>query len=287
MNSSVSKNNKAKRVGSVFSKVAKLLRFKRKDAYLELPVLNILEQKVAENSYEEERNIIKNILAFGDLEASDVMINRAEIIAVSSGMKLTEIKKIFINEGHSRLPIYKSNLDDIEGFIHIKDLFKASLLSQKDKPSVDSLIRDIIFVPETIKLTELLKKMKNKKIHIAIVLDEHGGTSGLVTIEDIVEELVGDIKDEHDVHEEKQLIDKDGDAFIIDASAEVEEVGAALGYDFVDNEDDPEYETIGGFIITKLGHIPKEGAKLKVDKWEFEVLEASARRVKKIRAYCV
>ncbi|MCE2992377.1 MAG: hemolysin family protein [Candidatus Jidaibacter sp.] len=283
----MSKNNKAKRVRGIFSKISKLLRLRRRDAYLELPVLDILEQKIAENSYEEERNIIKNILAFGDLEASDVMINRAEIIAVSTSMKLADIKKIFINDGHSRLPIYKSSLDDIEGFIHIKDLFKASLLSQKDKPSVDSLTRDIIFVPETIKLTELLKKMKNKKIHIAIVLDEHGGTSGLVTIEDIVEELVGDIKDEHDVHEEKQLISEDGDGcFIIDASAEIEEVGAALGYDFVDHEDDPEYETIGGFIITRLGHIPKEGAKLKVDKWEFEVLEASTRKVKKLRAYC-
>lgn len=261
--------------------------FKRPASYsLERSVSQILEQGIIEHAHEEEKNILKNIVAFGDLEASDVMINRAEIIAAPSNIKFSAIKKIFINEGHSRLPIYKSNLDDIVGFLHIKDLFKASMLGVKDKPNMASLVRDIIFVPETIKLTELLSKMKTKKIHIAIVLDEYGGTSGLATIEDIVEELIGDIQDEHDQHEDVTLIVKEGDAFLIDAAAKLEDVEEAIEHGLVQNKEDLDYETIGGFVITQLGCIPKVGTKLKLPNgWEFEILEASARRVKKIRGY--
>lgn len=258
--------------------------FKRNRTYsLERSVSQILEQGIIDNAHEEEKNILKNIVAFGDLEASDVMINRTEIIAAPSNIRFSAIKKLFIDEGHSRLPIYKSNLDDIVGFLHIKDLFKAGLQNVKDKPTIANLIRGIIFVPETIKLTELLSKMKTKKIHIAIVLDEYGGTSGLVTIEDIVEELIGDIQDEHDYNKEVTLIYKEGEAFIIDASAKLKEVEDALDYKLITGIEDLEYETIGGFVITHLGCIPKVGTKLKLPDWEFEVLDASARRVKKLR----
>jgi CBS domain containing-hemolysin-like protein len=252
---------------------------------LGLSVSQILERSIEPNTYEEEQNILRNILAFGDLEASDVMINRAGILAAPSSIKFSEMKKIFINEGHSRLPIYKSDLDDIIGFIHIKDLFKASMKSSSNKPQISDLIRDIIFVPETIKLTDLLTKMKNRKIHIAIVLDEYGGTAGLVTIEDIVEELVGDIQDEHDKAEVKTLIHKHNDHFIIDAAAEVEDVEDALEVQLVEDDESIEFETIGGFIITQLGCIPKVGTKLKLaDKHlEFEVTDATTRRVKQIR----
>ncbi len=260
--------------------------FKRKIPYsLEQSVSKILERSIIENAHEEEKNILRNILAFGELEASDVMINRAEILAAHADIKFGEIKKIFINEGHSRLPIYKSNLDDIEGFIHIKDVFKASMLRTGEKPKIADIIRDIIFVPETIKLTDLLTKMKTRKIHIAIVLDEYGGTAGLVTIEDIVEELVGDIQDEHDKVESKPLIQKQGDYFIIDASAELEEVEEALEVALVEDAESIDYETIGGFIITHLGYIPKVGTKLKLSakNLEFEITDATARRVKQIK----
>ncbi len=286
MSKKPSQNPKKKRLKDI---IARIFRnpFKSSSGYsLEDSVSQILEHGI-DDAHEEERNILKNIIDFGDLEASDVMINRTEIIAAQSNMKFSAIKKLFIDESHSRLPIYKSSLDDIEGFLHVKDVFKSSMQTSQDKFKISSLMRNIIFVPETIKLTELLSKMKSQKIHIAIVLDEYSGTSGLVTIEDIVEELIGDIQDEHDKNEDITLIHKEADVFLIDASAKIKDVELALDCRLVKKED-LEYETIGGFIITQLGCIPKVGTKLKLpNHWEFEVLDASARRVKKLKAVMV
>ena len=233
---------------------------------------------------ETAEDIISNFKEFGELEASDIMINRKDIVSAHINTSFNQLVKLFIDEGHSRVPIYKSSLDEIEGFIHMKDVFKISASKNSAKVKCTDLMRDIIFVPESIKLQELLSKMKKNQIHIAIVLDEHAGTAGLLTIEDIVEELVGDINDEHDSKCQQHLIHQDAGSFIVDASAKVEEVEQYMDVKFIESIEDADYDTIGGLVITHLSCIPQTGYKFIYDtRFEIEVLDATFRRVKQLK----
>jgi len=256
-------------------RLRKLIRSKHstfEDSVTEL----IKEHHDSEPMHMEEKNILENILIFGDLDASDVMIPRSNITAVPSDIKFTDLNILFSKIGHTRIPVYKGSIDEIIGFIHVKDLFKS--LVNKKKATVKSLIRELIFVPRTIKLTDLLAKMKQSTVHVAIVLDEHGGTDGLVTIEDIIEEVVGEITDEHDVNESK-LIVFDDEIFYINAKAEVEDVEKELGIELSDANS--EYDTFGGMIISYLGHIPKKGDIIQHPAGlEIEISDADHRRIK-------
>lgn len=235
------------------------------------------------NNLDTSENIIDNFKEFHKLEASDVMINRKDIIATSINTSFKELTQLFVLEGHSRIPVYKSSLDDIEGFIHVKDVFKLNVRNNENI-DIDKLIRDIIFVPQSIKLQELLSKMKKDQIHIAIVLDEHAGTTGLVTIENIVEELVGEINDEHDLNESNHQIIKQNNEYFIDGLTEVNDVEKALDVDLSEFQLIGNYNTIAGLLLTKLGFIPKANYKfLLKPQLEVEILEATPRSVKQIK----
>jgi magnesium and cobalt transporter len=230
--------------------------------------------------HDEEKAILKNIVTFGDLEASDVMLPRTEIIAAPVNIKPDDLKEIFLKEGHSRIPIYSGSIDNIIGFTHIKDLFKN--LSAKNKFAIKDIIRELIYVPTSIKVTDLLSKMKQSSSHIAIVLDEYGGTDGLVTIEDIIEEIFGEIVDEHDQHIEHALMIEDANGYIIDAKARIEDVEDKFNIKLKDKHSN--YDTFGGYLITFLGRIPAVGELITLSGGlTVEILDADQRKVKMLR----
>lgn len=277
------KKKKSKVLDSIKKKMKKLFGGKAKS--LEASVTQILSQsETIADSHEEERNILKNLVEFGDLEASDIMLPKAEIIALPLTATFEQISDAFISKGHSRIPIYKSTLDEVEGFVHIKDLFKATQEKSSKKFKIESFLRTVIFVPETIKAPELLTKMKAAQIHIAIVLDEYGGTAGLVTIEDVVEELLGEIQDEHDSAETEQYVRQEGDSYIVDARVPIEGLEKALGAKFVEKMVEVDFDTLGGLVMTHFGYIPTIGEKFTHHSgFEMEILDATNRRVKQVK----
>jgi magnesium and cobalt transporter len=249
----------AKRVSSFEESVSELIREHDHDASV----------------HKEERQILSNIVQFGDKLAEDIMIPRTDITAAASDISLNNLKELFLAENHARIPIYKNSIDEILGFVHIKDLFK--VVTSKRKFNMKEILREILFVPSSIKITDLLSKMKQSKFHMAIILDEYGGTDGLVTIEDILEEIVGEINDEYDESAPEEHIKKDGENYLIEAKALVEAVEKLIG---IFAEKDPDYDTFGGFIITKLGRIPAVGEILEIiPNYQIEVLAADNRRL--------
>jgi magnesium and cobalt transporter len=273
-------NGKTKTRPSFVTQLKELFRksLRIKQSSFEESVTELIREHNFDSSlHYEEKNILQNILSFGDLDASDVMIPRTDIAAVPLDIKLDNLKNTFTTLGHTRLPVYKNSIDEIIGFIHVKDVFKC--LVQNKKPSLKSLTRELIFVPRSIKITDLLAKMKQSTVHIAIVLDEHGGTDGLVTIEDIIEEVFGEITDEYDQDKSSSYITFDGEFFTIDARAKIEDVEKELGLMLTDEEG--EYDTFGGMIISFLGHIPQKGEMIvHPSGLEIEVTDADHRKVK-------
>ena len=273
-------NGKTKTRPSFVTQLKELFRksLRIKQSSFEESVTELIREHNFDSSlHYEEKNILQNILSFGDLDASDVMIPRTYIAAVPLDIKLDNLKNTFTTLGHTRLPVYKNSIDEIIGFIHVKDVFKC--LVQNKKPSLKNLTRELIFVPRSIKITDLLAKMKQSTVHIAIVLDEHGGTDGLVTIEDIIEEVFGEITDEYDQDKSSSYITFDGEFFTIDARAKIEDVEKELGLMLTDEEG--EYDTFGGMIISFLGHIPQKGEMIvHPSGLEIEVTDADHRKVK-------
>lgn len=264
----------------IFSFLGKI--FKGKQSSFEESVSELIKEHHGDTSvHNEEKVILQNIVTFGDREVKDVMVPRTDIIAVPDDIKIEELKKRFIDVGHSRIPVYKESIDEIQGFIHLKDFFK--ILISKKKFDIKEIIRSMLFVPGTMKVTDLLSKMKESNNHIAIVLDEYGGTDGLVTIEDIVEEVVGEIHDEYEeTNQMANFISTDQDGFIVDAKAKIEAVESRIGINF--GEKSGEYDTIGGLVITCFGRIPNVGEKYSHPKGvEIEVLDADNRKVKMLK----
>lgn len=236
-----------------------------------------------------EREMLVNLLSFGDLRVDDVMVPRADIVAVEITTPLDGVVAILRDAGHSRLPIYRETLDDPVGMVHIKDV--VALLAPRDaKPvSADGILqklkRDVLFVPPSMRVVDLLIKMQKTRIHMALVIDEYGGTDGLVTIEDLVEEIVGDIEDEHDVEEPLMVRRADGD---IDASARlpVEDLDEALGLKLLSQERGEDVDTLGGLLFALVGRVPQRGEVITHSAGiEFEILDADPRRVKKVRVH--
>ena len=230
---------------------------------------------------DEARLLLSNLLAFGDLKVRDVMIPRADIIAVEHSNPLDVIVKVFQKECHSRMPVYNGTLDDVLGVVNIKDLlvFWHSNKNFILKP----LIREALFVPPSMPVADLLLMMRSRRIHMALVADEYGGTDGLVTIEDIVESIVGDIEDEH-YEDELPLFKIIADG-TIDASgrALTSEIEKFLEADFLPEQHDEEIETIAGVVASLAGRVPQRGEIIKYGgDFEFEITQADARRVKKL-----
>ena len=228
----------------------------------------------------EEDVIIDNFSSFQDLKAGEVMIPRTEIVAISHNISLESLKRKFIETSFTRMPVYKENLDEIIGFIHVKD-FIHYIDGSKDF-QIDKIMRNLTYSPRSAKCTDLLSKMQKNASHLAIVLDEYGGTEGMVTIENLVEKILGDIKDEHEQEDKILIIQSGEDVYNIDARASVEDVEKCLEVSL--SNEDGEYETFGGFVLSFLGRIPEKGEKIMHDSGiKIEILDADERKIKETK----
>ena len=231
-----------------------------------------------------ERQMLRNLLHFGDRTAGDICVTRGEIVAVPSTIGFDGLVHAFADAGHSRLPVFGESLDEVVGMIHIKDVFMASVDPALDR-SVTALIRDPLFVPESMGVLELLARMRTGRTHLAIVVDEFGGTEGLVTIEDVVEEIVGDIADEHDEEEAGMLACLEEGLWEADARLELEELTKAVDARLVPEVDD-DVDTLGGLVFLLAGRILQPGESvLHPSGWRLEATASDARRVQRIRLH--
>ena len=221
---------------------------------------------------------------FQDLRVDDVMVPRAEIKAVEVGMEFPELLKYFAEVTHSRLPVFRESLDDPIGFVHIKDV--VSELAKGEEPAkrpLERLHRDVLYVPPSMKLTDLLVKMQSTSIHLALVVDEYGGTDGLVSLEDLVEEIVGDIEDEHD-DEEAMFVRRSQRIWEADARTEIDDFAEETGIDLAIEDNDTDFDTLGGVAFALAGKVPVRGEVLKHPAGvEIEIMDADARRIRRVR----
>ena len=255
----------------------------------------------------EEKQMLNNILRLQDIRVEDLMVPRADIEAVEINIALGELLKLFEESGHSRMPVYDESLDDPRGMVHIRDvvahitktaaLSKAEIAARKrpvaanldlkkvglEKPLGSlKLIRKVLFVPPSMLAADLMARMQATRTQMALVIDEYGGTEGLVSLEDIVEVIVGDIEDEHDDEEAPMIIDKGDGVFVMDAKAELDDVAEAMGSGFDVGEHGEDADTVGGLIFAIIGRVPVRGEIIEALGHEFRVLDADPRRIKRV-----
>ena len=261
----------------------------------------------------DESRMLRNILGLRERRVGDVMVPRADIVAVQQDIKLGELMRVFEGAGHSRLVVYNDTLDDPVGMVHIRDLIafmtaRATANPEKNakrkKPlpagldlkainlatplSATKIVREILFVPPSMRVIDLLARMQATRIHLSLVVDEYGGTDGLASIEDIVEQIVGDIADEHDIGEEQMIRELGKGVFVADARVSIEEVEALLNRPLLPADQEEEADTLGGLIFAMLGRVPARGELVRHPSGvEFEVAESDPRRVKKIRIHTI
>ncbi|MEI6245798.1 MAG: hemolysin family protein [Acidobacteriota bacterium] len=225
----------------------------------------------------EPRRLLKSVIDFGETQVREVMTPRPDIVAIRADATLEELRRLVQEQEYSRLPVYTDNIDNIAGFIVVKDLFQLP-----EQPSADRHVKDFMraaaFVPETNRVADVLREFQQKRVQAAIVVDEYGGTAGLVTVEDVVEELVGEIRDEYDVEVEPIVSEPDG-AFVFSAKVAIDDMTERLG---VAIESDG-FETVGGFVLSRVGRVPTVGEKFTTDGLDVEVLEAERRRIHRVR----
>jgi len=237
-----------------------------------------IDQATEEGIIEKDQNeLLRGVVEFGDRVVREIMTPRTRIVAIEKEATVEELKDLFIREKYSRIPVYKDRLDNIEGMVMAKDLLEFSRENQAGL-KIDFLVRPVVFVPETMAVKELLKEFKKVKQKMAIVVDEHGGVSGLVTMEDLLEEIVGEIQDEYDTEEAQIIVEKPG-SYLIQGETEVEELEELLDSEL--SEDD--FLTVNGLINQRLGRLPRKGEKLEIAGAMFEILEVDDKSVKRAR----
>ncbi len=237
---------------------------------------------------ETERLMLRNLLDFGERRVGAIMVPRGDIIAFDVDENFAALIEAFSEAGHSRLPVFRESLDDVIGMIHIKDVY-AAIVNEGRSSTIDpeTLLRPVLFVPPSMRVLDLLARMRQGRTHMAIVIDEYGGSDGLVTIEDIVEEIVGDIEDEHDEEEAESLTPLPNGGFEVDARLEIEAFEAALGVPLA-GAADGDIDTVGGLIFMLAGRVPAVGERiLHPAGWEFEIVAADERKIDRIRAFAV
>jgi CBS domain containing-hemolysin-like protein len=231
-----------------------------------------------------ERQMLRNLLEFGDRNAGDVGVPRGEIIAVPETIAFADLVAAFAEAGHSRLPVYRDSLDEVVGMIHVKDVFAILARGDAPPPTIEPLIRQPRYVPESMGVIDLLAEMRATRTHLAIVLDEYSGTEGLVTIEDLVEEIVGEIEDEHDDAPEEMLVLLDDGIWAADARVELDDVADLVDPRLAEVEED--VDTLGGLATVLAGHVPQAGETVAHPSgWRLEVTEAAPRRVLRLRLH--
>ena len=241
------------------------------------------EEPVSGDLSPHERQMLRNLLHFSDRTAGEVAVTRGDIIAVPSTISFDDLVRAFAEAGHSRLPVFENSLDTVIGMIHIKDVFVADFDATRDR-TIAGLIRTPLFVPESMGVLELLARMRGGQIHLAIVVDEFGGTEGLVTIEDVVEEIVGDIEDEHDEAADGLLLLLDDGIWEADARLELEDLAKAVDARLASPED--EVDTLGGLAFLIAGRILQPGESVSHPSgWRFESIAADTRRMTRLRLH--
>ena len=239
----------------------------------------------AKPSDKEEVLHATSLKILSNIRVDDVAIPRADIVATPIDLKLEELLKVFKDSGHSRLPVYKDALDNPQGLLHLKDLaLRYGFNGKVTRFSIKRMLRPLLYVPPSMTIDILLQKMQSERIHMALVIDEYGGVDGLVTIEDLIEEIVGEIEDEHDAEEENFWVEDAPGVYLCQARAPLNEFEKVLNADLASTDDDEYIETLGGLITMMIGRVPVRGEVIKhPDGFEFEIVDADPRRIKKIR----
>jgi CBS domain containing-hemolysin-like protein len=262
-----------------------------------------VEQEGPSTVPDDARSMMQNLLGFADLRVDDMMVPRANIVAAEETSNMRDLLAQFIDANHSRLPIYRESLDDIVGMIHVKDYLRwmstkgtkkktngislaASELSSTIKQH-PSMMREVLYVPPSMPAPDLLIKMKASHIHLAVVVDEYGGTDGLVSLEDLVEEIIGDIADEHDTDAEEGMIRKqDENIYVASALISISSLDEMFKVDLLSDDQEDEADTLGGLVFEMAGRVPTRGEIIRHDSGlEFEILESDPRRVKRVRIH--
>lgn len=230
-----------------------------------------------------EKQLLHKILAFGNLTVDDVMVPRADIIAVERETSLEEIITIMAQEAHSRVPVYRDTLDDVIGMVHIKDVLP--LAARNESVQLTKLVRAVLFVAPSMRVLDLLLQMRMSRTHMALVVDEYGGVDGLLTIEDAVEQIVGEIEDEHDETQRPAFEMRRDGTVIADARVSIEEFEAQVGTVLTPEEREDDIETLGGLVFSIAGRVPIRGEVLRHEASgiEFEVVDADPRRIRRLR----
>ena len=231
-----------------------------------------------------EREMLRNMLQFGEQTVDDVAVPRGDIIAISEEASFEAAVALFEEADHSRLPVYRGSLDDVVGMLHVKDLFGILARGETPPASLAGLLRQPLYVPQSMSAMELLAQMRAQRTHLAIVLDEYGGTDGLLTIEDLMEEIVGEIEDEHDDAPEDMLVDRGDGIWEGDARLELDDVAARLDARLAEVDED--VDTLGGLAFVLAGHVPQQGEILSHPSgWRLEILDGDERRVTRVRLH--
>ncbi len=257
--------------------VSKIFRFKDDDVVTEAEIMTMVEEAEEDGTLKtEETELIRSVIEFDDLEVGDILVPRVNIVAVDVTSSMDEIKKVFAKEGYSRIPVYRESVDTIIGTIHEKDFYNAYLQGKK---GIDGIMQNALYTTEHAKISDLLRQLQKKKMHIAVVLDEYGGTLGLLTMEDILEELVGEIYDEHD-----EIInyfkDVKEDVCLVDGNAPIKDFFEK--YD-LDEDESIDANTVSGFVIELAGIIPHAGYQLEYKNLLIEVLKSTVKRVLQVK----
>lgn len=242
----------------------------------------------------EERHMLLNILSFGELRVYDVMVPRADVVAVEERATLQDVLAAYRDSSHSRMPVYRETLDDPVGMIHIKDIVTFLAPNAQaggvgvtaEQFSLEAIRREVLFVPPSMPALDLLIKMQATRMHLALVIDEYGGTDGLVSIEDLVEEIVGDIEDEHDEDEAPMLVRREDGDIDADARAPIEDLEKMTGVKLIDDDAEDDVDTLGGLVFSLVGRVPVRGELVRHPLGlEFEVKDADPRRIKRLRIH--
>ena len=245
------------------------------------------EESVADDELgSQERHMLKNILSFAGKRVDDVLLPRADIVALEISSSLEDLLDLMQEKSHSRMPIYRDTLDEPIGMVHIKDVLSWMAAHPNDRKSFDlrTIRRPVLFVPPSMPVRDLLLKMQSSHIHMALVVDEYGGTDGLVSIEDLVEEIVGDIEDEHDVTERASLVKLEDGSIDALARTPIEDLEEMLGLVLVDPDTDDDADTLGGLVFSLVGRVPQRGELIAHPAGiEFEIRDADPRRIKQLR----
>ena len=276
---------------SFLNRVQQLLRGRHPEHNVRESIAELVQQSADDSQTDgaipeldrQERALIANVLRLRGKSADDVMVPRADIVAMPVDVTLEQALDQIRREGHSRLPVYREQLDDIVGMVHIKDVF--AYIGRPDAFNLEALLRLPLMVAPQIPVLDLLLQMRQARMHLALVVDEYGGIDGLLTIEDLVEEIVGDIADEHDEIEGPMIVERPDGALDLDARLPIEDFETRFGQTLTEDERQADIDTVGGLVFTLAGRVPARGEVISHGSGlEFRILDADARRIRRLRA---